>query len=563
MSQAQLLSIDDHIPTEKGEYHVLARKTRPMTFADVVGQDVLVKVLTNGLKSGRLPHAFIFTGIRGTGKTTTARILARALNCTGRDLKTSPSVDPCGTCANCTSIAQDRHIDVIEMDAASRTGVDDIREVIEAAKYKAVAAQYKVYIIDEVHMLSKSAFNALLKTLEEPPAHVKFIFATTEINKVPKTVLSRCMRFDLRRIDVETLTNHFRSIVQSEGFKIDDQALTLIARAADGSARDGISLLDQALTMCDGTVTNAQVIDMLGLVNRDTTLALLKTTLAGDAPNMLTQVQEMYRNGADPVMVLQDVLDFVHILTSLKVSKEVIRALSLSDTLRQQCAEYAEQLTIPTLTRAWQILLKGLSEVQSAPIPLQACEMILIRLAYASTLPTPEEAIRTMQSDGDGGATPPPTNTNTSIPPAPSSTPTSAQSASVEMASIFETVPATFDSFPALVHYIAEKREPLLVAFLKDDVHLVSFAPGKIIMRLGKEADENMVQRLRKSLNLWFNDQWQVDISQETGEPTLSEQAEQKRMKFEDEVKQDPLIQASLQAFPNAQILSIEPRSTS
>lgn len=397
------------------EYRVLARKYRPTDFSTLIGQDALVRTLTNAIQSGRLAHAFMLTGVRGVGKTTTARIIARALNCIGEDGQGGETADPCGVCENCTAIAEDRHVDVIEMDAASRTGVDDIREIIEGVRYKPVSARFKVYIIDEVHMLSKNAFNALLKTLEEPPEHVKFIFATTEIRKVPVTVLSRCQRFDLRRIDMDTLGAHFKGIVEKEGASVTEGALSLISRAADGSVRDGLSLLDQAIAHTAGEVGETSVRDMLGLADRARTFDLLDAVMKGDVVGALDQLASQYDSGADPAQVLEDMLELVHWLTRIKVTPAAAQAPGVPEMERVRGSEMATGLSMAGLTRAWQMLLKGLSEVRMAPSALQAAEMILVRLMYGMELPSPADVLKKLQDapapsptpgDGGGGAMP-------------------------------------------------------------------------------------------------------------------------------------------------------------
>ena len=363
-------------PETDSLYRVLARKYRPSTFADLVGQEALVRTLTNAIGTGRLAHAFILTGVRGVGKTTTARIIARALNCVGEDGQGGPTTAPCGVCEQCTAIAQDRHVDVIEMDAASRTGVADIRELIEGVRYRPVQARYKIYIIDEVHMLSNSAFNALLKTLEEPPEHVVFIFATTEIRKVPVTVLSRCQRFDLRRLTQEDLQALFGRIVEKEGVTVAPEALAMIARAADGSARDGLSLLDQAIALGGGTsVEAAQVQAMLGLADRARIFDLFGEVVAGKVPESLEILGELYTAGADPAVVMQDLLELAHFLTRAKLVPQTLDQPGQPETERSRGRELSGQLSLSALARIWQMLLKGLGEVQTAPVPLQAAEM--------------------------------------------------------------------------------------------------------------------------------------------------------------------------------------------
>lgn len=379
--------------TNNNQYVVLARKYRPQTFEDLLGQDALVQTLTNAIKNNRLHHAYILTGIRGVGKTTTARLIARALNCTGLDGKGGPTIHPCGVCENCKAIAAGRHIDVLELDAASRTGVDDIRELLDGVRYKPTNARYKIYIIDEVHMLSKGAFNALLKTLEEPPSHVKFIFATTEIRKVPVTILSRCQRFDLQRLSIDTLLQLFHKVLNSENIKADEEALQMVARAADGSARDGLSMLDQAIVLGDGKIKTETVIEMIGLADRTQTLDLFEALSQGNVDKVLKNLEGQYKNGANPLIILQDLINVTHMLTKVKIVPNALNGEMLSENDRQLCIKLSQSLSVAVLSRMWQMLLKGLSELNISPLPMDALEMILIRVAYSANLPTPAEIL--------------------------------------------------------------------------------------------------------------------------------------------------------------------------
>ncbi len=384
-------------PPKSGEaYRVLARKYRPQDFTGLIGQDALVRTLSNAFATGRIAHAFMLTGVRGVGKTTTARIIARALNCIGPDGKrTEPTIHPCGVCEPCVAIAESRHVDVQEMDAASRTGIDDIREIIEGVRYAPASAHYKVYIIDEVHMLSKQAFNGLLKTLEEPPPHVKFIFATTEIRKVPVTVLSRCQRFDLRRIETAELVGLLKTISEKENVKIEDAALALVARAAEGSARDALSLLDQAIAHGEeATITAEMVRGMLGLADRGRILDLFEKLMGGKIADALTDLSQLYDVGADPLAVMQDLLETTHFLTRIKVAPNAEGFFDGSSSEGRRAAEMAGKLPVGALTRAWQMLLKGLIEVRDATRPIAACEMALIRLSYAADLPPTDKLVR-------------------------------------------------------------------------------------------------------------------------------------------------------------------------
>src|SRR5690349_22243465 len=392
--------------SESIPYRLLARKYRPTEFTTLVGQEAMVRTLRNAIATGRIAHAFMLTGVRGVGKTTTARIIARALNCVGADGKGGPTVDPCGVCENCKSITEDRDVDVIEMDAASRTGVDDVRELIEGVRYRPVSARYKVYIIDEVHMLSEKAFNALLKTLEEPPPHVKFVFATTEIRKVPVTVLSRCQRFDLRRIDSAELAAYLASLADKEKVKIEESALALIARAAEGSARDSLSLLDQAIAHGEGELITADTVrQMLGLADRGRVLDIFEKLMAGKISEALTDLGALYDAGADPLAVMQDLLETTHFLTRVKVAPAAQGFFDGGSGEAKRAAELAAKLSVPSLTRAWQILLKGLFEVRDATRPISACEMALIRLAYAAELPPTDKLVKDLlERDGKGDA---------------------------------------------------------------------------------------------------------------------------------------------------------------
>lgn len=568
---------------ESDVYRVLARKYRPTTFSGLIGQDVLVRTLTNAFQSGRLAHAFILTGVRGVGKTTTARIVARALNCIGPDGNGEPTTEPCGVCSNCTSIAEDRHVDVLEMDAASRTGVDDIRELIEGVRYRPTSARYKVYIIDEVHMLSKNAFNALLKTLEEPPEHVKFIFATTEIRKVPITVLSRCQRFDLNRVDIEELSGHFSSIVTKEGAAIADTALHLIARASDGSVRDGLSLLDQAISQAEGEITEPQVREMLGLADRAQTFELLEYVLSGAISDALSQLDRQYKDGADPVALFEDLLEITHFLTRIKVVPGTEDRPGVPEIERTRGKDMATKLSMAALARAWQILLKGLGEVRIAPSPKQAAEMVLVRLAYTSELPTPEETIRKL---ADGQPIPAPAGT-TPTPPAgaPSSGavaggPTaSGSSASVPTASVMtgtngsaaQTQPVSqaapspqsepeivvapvISTFEDILALADEKREGVLRTHLIADMRLVHFELGRIEFSPGPHAPRDLAQSLSAFLKTHSDLRWMVIVSSEQGDATISEQRATAVENLRTEAASEPLVKAVLEMFPGASL---------
>jgi DNA polymerase-3 subunit gamma/tau len=560
-------------------YRVLARKYRPRDFSELVGQEALVRTLTNAIKSGRLAHAFMLTGVRGVGKTTTARIIARALNCVGPDGTGGPTITPCGVCENCKSITADRHVDVMEMDAASRTGVDDIREIIDGVRYGPVAARYKVYIIDEVHMLTKNAFNALLKTLEEPPEHVKFIFATTEIRKVPVTVLSRCQRFDLRRIDSQTLVKHFNRVAEAEGVKVEADAMALIARAADGSARDGLSLLDQAIALGGETLSALQVRDMLGLADRARVVDLFESTMTGQPRDALDILSDLHRSGADPVVVLQDLLDFTHFLTRFKVVPETAQDPGTPETERTRGGELAGKLGMPALTRAWQILLKGLGEVQSAPVPFDAAEMVIVRLAYSADLPNPADLIRQLQGQPQAGGAP------SSAPPggggngggggaraggpalavAHSAQPGTravaepaviAQAAPEQEQAAAEPLPEP-KTFREVVALFGEMREGSLYGQLYSSVHCVRCEPGRLEIRPKDRALAELSGRVGKLLTEWTGRRWMVTISGAPGEPTLSEQDRNAKTRAREEAARHPVVRAVLDIFPGAEISEV------
>jgi DNA polymerase-3 subunit gamma/tau len=541
--------------TDTTPYRVLARKYRPINFDELIGQEALVRTLTNSINSGRLAHAFILTGVRGVGKTTTARIIARALNCTGPDDTGGPTPNPCGECENCRAIADDRHVDVLEMDAASRTGVDDVRELIDGVLYRPTSARYKIYIIDEVHMLSKNAFNALLKTLEEPPEHVKFIFATTEIRKVPVTVLSRCQRFDLRRIDADTLVAHFSRIAGLEQADITQEALMLIARAADGSVRDGLSLLDQAIAHCgEGGVDEDQLRAMLGLVDRVQIFDLFDVLMKGDIGAALDIAGNMYDAGADPVVMLQDLLELSHWLTRLKIAPKSGETAAVSDVERRRASDMAERLAMPALTRAWQMLLKGLGEARVAPSAQQAAEMVLVRLAYAAELPTPADMVKMLQSaeSGPGGGQQSSGAAGeTSSQPPPSSPPVE-QTAEPSAA---PAAPAAPRSFEEAVQLCVTHGEMLLYTHLMKDAALVSFASGRIELTAGPRAPGNIAVQFARLLGEWTGEPWRVELQLDAeAEPSLGEQRDVAEKAHRDKAIAHPSVQAALDAFPGAKV---------
>ncbi|WP_298689432.1 DNA polymerase III subunit gamma/tau [uncultured Sphingomonas sp.] len=526
--------------TESTPYRVLARKYRPQRFGELIGQDAMVQTLGNAIRRGRLAHAFLMTGVRGVGKTSTARLIAKALNCIGPDGQGGPTIDPCGLCEPCVAIAEGRHIDVIEMDAASHTGVDDVREIIEAVRYAAVSARYKIYIIDEVHMLSKNAFNALLKTLEEPPAHVKFLFATTEVNKVPVTVLSRCQRFDLRRISAELLAGHFAHVVAAEQVSAEPEALALIARAAEGSARDGLSILDQAIAHAgvDSTgVTAAQVREMLGLSDRGAVRRLFALLLSGDAPAVLAALAEQHALGVEPAALFRGLLEAVHGVTRAKAGGVPDPAQSAEE--REALAEWAGTLGHATLHRLWQLLLKGLTEIETSAMPIEAAEMGLLRVVHASQLPDPAELLRRLQS-----GEPMPVDASG---PAMAATPTGAPGAAAPAPVALVQAP---ESFAGLIEGI-ERRHAHLAQQLHDHASLVRYAPPELVLHPERPIDGNIA----KALNDIFPIDWKVTMADSPGAPTLRKQ---ELAAIEDDrraVRDHPVVAAAMAAFPGAQII--------
>ncbi|MCP5363838.1 MAG: DNA polymerase III subunit gamma/tau [Hyphomicrobiales bacterium] len=557
-------------PDKPGIYRVLARKYRPATFADLIGQEALVRTLTNALRSGRLAHAYMLSGVRGVGKTTTARIIARALNCIGPGGQGGPTPEPCGVCSNCEAIANDRHMDVIEMDAASRTRVEEIRDLLDGVPYRPTAARYKVYIVDEVHMLSTHSFNALLKTLEEPPEHVKFVFATTEIRKVPVTVLSRCQRFDLRRVEADTIIRHLESIAEKEDISASAGALRLISRAADGSVRDALSLLDQAIALSDGSVEEHSVREMLGLADRTVTFEMFDSLMQGDAARALQVLTDQYNAGADPNAILTDLLDLTHWVTRMKVVPESASGATVPEAERKLGTAMAEKLKMADVTRVWQMLLKGLNEVRTAPIPIQAAEMVLIRLAYAARLPTPAEAIENLVKPdpsrpiADGGSLPPaersqPPRLQPSAPASPSPTGRSGGAPS-PTALLAEAPPSEVQSrpdprsFEDVVSLLREHREEILRHHAVADMRLVRFEPGRIDINLNDGAPADLPQRLSRFLREQTGARWLVTVSREQGAPSLDAQwqaAEDARLR---QIAQHPLIQDIMKVFPGARI---------
>ena len=575
--------------TPQAAYRVLARKYRPSTFDDLIGQDAMVRTVSNGFETGRIPQAWILTGVRGVGKTTTARILARALNYELPDGSvTTPTVKMPVLGVHCEAIMESRHLDVIEMDAASHNGVDDVRQINEAVRYAPVSARYKVYILDEVHMLTPQAFNALLKTLEEPPPHAKFIFATTEIRRVPITVLSRCQRFDLRRVDAALLVKHLQNIAAQEKLDAEPAALGLIARAAEGSVRDSLSLFDQAIahaggagnsTMTAGPVRAEDVRQMLGLADRTRVIDLFEALMRADIAGALKELRDQYDAGADPAMVLGDLAEFTHFVTRVKIVPAIADDVSLTEAERSRGRAFATKLSMRVLARTWQMLLKGITEVEAAGRPVDAAEMVLVRIAYAADLPTPDEAIRSLgdAARGNGAATNASAKSPMAAPasaPAPSaSTPSAPRAARGPLASVAPapSAPPLDDALPrgdearavqnfeALIALAGEKRDLAMKSALERDVRLVRFEDGTLELALEPSARPTLIGELSKKLGDWTGRRWMVAVSKETGVPSVKAQAEIRKAEMKDNVRSDPLVQAVLTRFPGAEIVSVRP----
>ena len=530
-------------------YRVLARKYRPKDFKTLYGQEALVRTLTNAIASGRLAHAFMLTGVRGVGKTTTARILARALNCSAEGVE-GPTAEPCGQCSDCKAILEGKHPDVLEMDAASNTGVDHIRDLQESVAYRPAQGRYKIYIIDEVHMLSPSAFNALLKTLEEPPERVIFIFATTEIRKVPVTVLSRCQRFDLRRIEEEVLIQLFTHIISEEGLEAEAEALSLIARAADGSARDGLSILDQAIALSGSPVAAQAVQDMLGLADRARVLDLFETLMGGDVSTMLTLFDELYGAGAEPLQLITDLADITHAMTRQKVSPagDPVPILGKAGT------EMAQRLSVAHLSRAWQMLSKAVGEVKGADSPKEAADMALIRLTYAANLPTPDDLIKKLEGaplKRDLG----PAANATKVDPLPGS---SGADPNVKSLHAIETAqPKTIASLEDIAATLLEERDFKLAADLRAYGSVIKLNDGELVLANHPKLEKKILNSLSTLLMKWTGQTWLVHFSEGQGESTIAQNEFEAKRNAEEEAKNHPLVQEALKTFPNAQITKI------
>ena len=533
-AEAPALGLDlPEVPPAASPYRVLARKYRPQTFAQLIGQDAMVKTLANAIERGRIAHAFLLTGVRGVGKTSTARLIAKALNCIGPDGQGQPTIHPCGVCEHCRAIAEGRHIDVIEMDAASHTGVDNMREIIDAVRYASVSARYKIYIIDEVHMLSKGAFNALLKTLEEPPEHVKFLFATTEVNKVPVTVLSRTQRFDLRRIDPEKLVAHFGEVARAEGIDVEPDALAMIARAAEGSARDGLSILDQAIAHGDGTVTAEQVRDMLGLADRGRIRDLLELVLQGDAPKALAAMDDANALGMDPASIIRGLMEALHSATRAKAGAQTEALLSAEQ--RDFSEKLAAKLSWAQIHRLWQMLLKGLSDVTAAPDPHEAATMVILRIIHSAELPDPAALLQRLAGTDVSGA---------AAPAAPAAKPSGSPAAQLP------------PDFASLVQLLEAGGKHQLAVQLHDHIGLVRYAPPELAMKPLRPLGSEWPRELAGELKAITGASWTITVADDGAEPSLLEQEKMAEEQVRAQVLQDESVRTALEAFPDAELES-------
>jgi DNA polymerase III subunit gamma/tau len=569
-------------PPEAGKpYRVLARKYRPSSFEDLIGQDAVVRTVSNAFETGRIPQAWILTGVRGVGKTTTARILARALNYELPDGSVKgPTIHMPVPGLHCQAIMESRHMDVLEMDAASHTGVDDVRQINDSVRYAPASARYKVYIIDEVHMLSTAAFNAFLKTLEEPPEHAKFVFATTEIRKVPVTVLSRCQRFDLRRVEADVLMKHLANIGTKEKVEVEPEALGIIARAAEGSVRDSLSLFDQAIAHAAGLVRADAVRQMLGLADRTRVIDLFDSLARGDIASAFGEFREQYDTGADPIVVLSDLAEFVNFVTRVKIVPATADNVAYGETERLRARDFASKLSMRVLSRMWQMLLKGIAEVQAATRPAAAAEMVLVRIAYVADMPTPDEAIRMLEQNGDSqpmiASSPVPRGapastvsslasssmaSSSSSPMRASSPPRTGAEASARpqmMAPEPQSAPALrISSFPQLVALAGEKRDLMTKAALEADVRLVRIEDGRLEVALERNASRTLINELSRKLEQWTGRRWTVIVSNEPGQPTLRSQNEVEKNQRERAAEADPRVKEVLARFPGAKVVEV------
>jgi DNA polymerase-3 subunit gamma/tau len=561
-------------PSAGKHYRVLARKYRPSSFEDLIGQDAVVRTVSNAFETGRIPQAWILTGVRGVGKTTTARILARALNYELPDGSVKgPTIHMPVLGVHCQAIMESRHMDVLEMDAASHTGVDDVRQINDSVRYAPASARYKVYIIDEVHMLSTAAFNAFLKTLEEPPEHAKFVFATTEIRKVPVTVLSRCQRFDLRRVEADVLMKHLAGIAAKEGVEVEPEALGIIARAAEGSVRDSLSLFDQAIAHAAGLVRADAVRQMLGLADRTRVIDLFDSLARGDIASAFREFREQYDTGADPVVVLSDLAEFVNFVTRVKIVPATADNVAYSETERLRARDFASKLSMRVLSRMWQMLLKGITEVQGATRPAAAAEMVLVRIAYVADMPTPDEAIRMIEQSGgasspvvagNGAPRSAPVSSMQSSPARMSGAPRASAESSPRPQMIapspdVQAAPAArrVASFPELVSLAAEKRDLQTKAALEADVRLVRIEDGRLEVAMERSAARTLINDLSRKLEQWTGRRWTVIVSNEAGQPTLRSQNEIAKNQRERAAEADPRVQEVLARFPGTKVVEV------
>jgi DNA polymerase-3 subunit gamma/tau len=564
-------------PSVGQHYRVLARKYRPSSFEDLIGQDAVVRTLSNAFETGRIPQAWILTGVRGVGKTTTARILARALNYELPDGSVKgPTIHMPVPGVHCQAIMESRHMDVLEMDAASHTGVDDVRQINDSVRYAPASARYKVYIIDEVHMLSTAAFNAFLKTLEEPPEHAKFVFATTEIRKVPVTVLSRCQRFDLRRVEADVLMKHLANIAAKEKVEVEPEALGIIARAAEGSVRDSLSLFDQAIAHAAGLVRADAVRQMLGLADRTRVIDLFDSLVRGDIASAFKEFREQYDTGADPIVVLSDLAEFVNFVTRVKFVPATADNVAFGETERLRARDFAAKLSIRVLSRMFQMLLKGITEAQAATRPAAAAEMVLVRIAYVADMPTPDEAIKMLEQNGGGS---PVVGGNGASRSAPAASASAMQSSAPRAAAPAQrsgaeasarpqmvapspeahSAPAALRiaSFPELVALAAEKRDLLTKGALESDVRLVRIEDGRLEVALERSAARTLINDLSRKLEQWTGRRWTVIVSNEAGQPTLRSQNEVERSQRERAAEADPRVREVLARFPGAKVVEV------
>ena len=552
---------------ETTKYQVLARKYRPETFSDLIGQEAMVRTLKNAFDADRIAQAFMMTGIRGVGKTTTARIIAKGMNCIGLEGNTGPTTSPCGQCEHCVAISEGRHVDVLEMDAASRTGVDDIREIIDSVHYRAASARFKIYIIDEIHMLSNNAFNALLKTLEEPPEHVKFIFATTEIRKVPVTVLSRCQRFDLRRIEPEEMIKMLQNLAKLENASISNEALALITRASEGSARDAQSLLDQAISHGAGETSVDQVRAMLGLADRGRVLDLFEFIMRGQAKEALNELGSQYSDGADPIGIIRDLAEVTHWVSIIKITPDAADDPTVSPDEKTRGQAFSQSLSMRILTRTWQLLLKALEEISSAPNPMMAAEMAVIRITHVSDLPSPEELVKKLtsthsESEGVKKGNPGKSISNTTSsnfkPTQQTETRPIKNEGNTALALDTETLDLQYPTFESVLEIIRKFRDMKLLIDVENSVRLSSYVPGRIEFTPTENAPKDLAQRLGQLLQNWTGFRWAITVVGNCSGETIQEQRNAKDATLKREAKLHPFVKTVFDNFPKASIVEIK-----